>query len=110
MLGSSSNIDERAGPITSPLTRIVGSAQARLLSSVTTRLISAPKVVLTSREVGAPVTVLVPTEERPVVDKEAVAVERVRLGVETDTDTVAGEVREEEIELDDPTRTQQRHR
>jgi uncharacterized protein (TIGR02271 family) len=49
-------------------------------------------------------------EERPVVDKEAVAVERVRLDVETvtDTETVAGEVRKEEIELDDPTRTQQR--
>jgi len=42
-------------------------------------------------------------EERPVVDKEAVAVERVRLGTETvrDTETVSGEVRKEEIELDD---------
>ena len=40
--------------------------------------------------------------ERPVVDVEAVAVERVRLGKETVTDqeTVGGEVRKEEIELD----------
>jgi stress response protein YsnF len=37
-----------------------------------------------------------------VVDTEAVAVERVRLGKETVTDqeTVGGEVRKEEIELD----------
>jgi uncharacterized protein (TIGR02271 family) len=41
--------------------------------------------------------------ERPVVDTEAVAVERVRLGKETVTDqeTVRGEVRKEEIELED---------
>jgi len=40
--------------------------------------------------------------ERPVVDTEAVAVERVRMGKETVTDqeTVGGEVRKEEIELD----------
>jgi hypothetical protein len=40
--------------------------------------------------------------ERPVVDTEAVAVERVRLGNETVTDqeTVGGEVRKEEVELD----------
>jgi len=40
--------------------------------------------------------------ERPVVDTEAVAVERVRLGKETVTDqeTVGGEVRKEEIEFD----------
>jgi uncharacterized protein (TIGR02271 family) len=40
--------------------------------------------------------------ERPVVDTEAVAVERVKLGKETVTDheTVGGEVRKEEIELD----------
>jgi uncharacterized protein (TIGR02271 family) len=40
--------------------------------------------------------------ERPVVDTEAVAVERVRLGKETVTDqeTVGGEVRKEEVELD----------
>jgi uncharacterized protein (TIGR02271 family) len=40
--------------------------------------------------------------ERPVVATEAVAVERVRLGKETVTDqeTVGGEVRKEEIELD----------
>jgi uncharacterized protein (TIGR02271 family) len=40
--------------------------------------------------------------ERPVVDTEAVPVERVRLGKETVTDqqTVGGEVRKEEIELD----------
>jgi uncharacterized protein (TIGR02271 family) len=42
-------------------------------------------------------------EERPVVDKEAVPVERVRLGTETHTDeeTVGGEVRKEQIEFDD---------
>jgi uncharacterized protein (TIGR02271 family) len=40
--------------------------------------------------------------ERPVVDVEAVPVERVRLGKETVTEqeTVGGEVRKEEIELD----------
>lgn len=41
--------------------------------------------------------------ERAVVDKEAVAVERVRLGKETVTDeeTVSGTVRKEQIEIDD---------
>ena len=45
--------------------------------------------------------------ERPVVTTETVAVERVRLGKETvtDTETVTGEVRKEQIELDDPTGT-----
>jgi uncharacterized protein (TIGR02271 family) len=40
--------------------------------------------------------------ERPVVEKETVPVERVRLDKETvtDTETVSGEVRKEEIELD----------
>jgi uncharacterized protein (TIGR02271 family) len=40
--------------------------------------------------------------ERPVVDTEAVAVERVRLGKQTVTEqeTVAGQVRKEQIELD----------
>ena len=40
--------------------------------------------------------------ERPVVDKEAVPVERVRLGNETRTEheTVGGEVRKEQIEID----------
>ena len=44
--------------------------------------------------------------ERPVVDTEAVAVERVRLGKETvqDTETVSGEVRKEQIEYDGPER------
>jgi len=43
--------------------------------------------------------------ERPVVDTEAVPVERVRLGKETVTDTerVSGEVRKEQIEFDDET-------
>jgi len=43
-------------------------------------------------------------EERPVVEKEAVPVERVRLGTETveDQETVSGDVRKEEIEVDDP--------
>jgi uncharacterized protein (TIGR02271 family) len=42
-------------------------------------------------------------EERPVVDKEAVPVERVRLGKQTVTDqeTVGGQVRKEEIDIDD---------
>jgi len=45
-------------------------------------------------------------EERPVVDKEAVAVERVRLGTETvrETETVSEEVRREEIEVDEDVR------
>ena len=40
--------------------------------------------------------------ERPVVDTEAVAVERVRLGTQTVTEqeTVGGQVRKEQIELD----------
>ena len=40
--------------------------------------------------------------ERPVVEKEAVPVERVRLGTETHTEheTVGGEVRKEQIEVD----------
>ena len=43
------------------------------------------------------------TEERPVVDKETVPVERVRLGTETvrESETVGGEVRKEQIEFDD---------
>ena len=47
--------------------------------------------------------------ERPVVTTEAVPVERVRLGTETVTDqeTVTGEVRKEQIELDDPTTTRE---
>ncbi|MEV4639971.1 PRC and DUF2382 domain-containing protein [Actinoplanes sp. NPDC049548] len=42
--------------------------------------------------------------ERPVVDTEAVPVERVRLGKETVTDeeSVTGEVRKEQIDFDDP--------
>jgi uncharacterized protein (TIGR02271 family) len=45
------------------------------------------------------------TAQRPVVTTEAVPVERVRLGTETVTDqeTVTGEVRKEQIEVDDPT-------
>jgi uncharacterized protein (TIGR02271 family) len=44
--------------------------------------------------------------ERPVVQTEAVPVERVRLDKEkvTDTETVSGEVRKEKVELDEPTR------
>lgn len=44
-------------------------------------------------------------EERPVVEKEAVPVERVRLGKETvsEQETVGGEVRKEEIDVDDAT-------
>ena len=43
-------------------------------------------------------------EERAVVDKEAVPVERIRVGKETvtDTETVTGEVRKEQIELEEP--------
>jgi len=45
--------------------------------------------------------------ERPVVTTEAEAVERVRLGTETvrEQETVGGEVRKEQIELDDDSRT-----
>jgi uncharacterized protein (TIGR02271 family) len=45
--------------------------------------------------------------ERPVVQTEAVPVERVRLDKETvtDTETVSGEVRKERVELDDETGT-----
>jgi len=45
--------------------------------------------------------------ERPVVETEAVPVERVRLGTETVTDqeTVSGEVRKEQIEVDDDVTT-----
>jgi uncharacterized protein (TIGR02271 family) len=45
--------------------------------------------------------------ERPVVGTEAEPVERVRLGKETvtGTETVSGEVRKEQVELDDPTGT-----
>ena len=45
--------------------------------------------------------------ERPVVDTEAVAVERVRLGTQTVTEqeTVGGQVRKEQIELDTDGRT-----
>jgi uncharacterized protein (TIGR02271 family) len=48
--------------------------------------------------------------ERPVVETEAVPVERVRLGKETvtDTETVSGEVRKEQIEVDNPTSTRSR--
>lgn len=46
------------------------------------------------------------TEERPVVEKEAVPVERVRLGKETVTEdaTVSEDVRKEQIEVDGPKR------
>jgi uncharacterized protein (TIGR02271 family) len=42
--------------------------------------------------------------ERPVVEKEAVPVERVRLGTETVTDqeTVSADMRKEQIEVDGP--------
>ena len=45
--------------------------------------------------------------ERPVVTTETEAVERVRLGKETvaSTETVTGQVRKEQVELDDPTGT-----
>ena len=43
--------------------------------------------------------------ERPVITTETVPVERVRLGKETltETETVTGRVRKEQIELEDPT-------
>ena len=45
--------------------------------------------------------------ERPVVTTQSEAVERIRLGKDTvtNTETVSGEVRKEQIELDDPTGT-----
>ena len=50
--------------------------------------------------------------ERPVVETEAVPVERVRLGKETitDTETVSGEVRKEQVEVDNPTPTRSRRK
>jgi uncharacterized protein (TIGR02271 family) len=50
--------------------------------------------------------------ERPVVETEAVPVERVRLGKETitDTETVSGEVRKEQVEVDNPTSTRGRRK
>jgi uncharacterized protein (TIGR02271 family) len=50
--------------------------------------------------------------ERPVVETEAVPVERVRLGKETitDTETVSGEVRKEQVEVDNPTSTRSRRK
>jgi uncharacterized protein (TIGR02271 family) len=47
------------------------------------------------------------TAERPVVTTEAVPVERVRLGTETVTQkqTVTGDIRKEQIEVDNPTTT-----
>ena len=50
--------------------------------------------------------------ERPVVDTEVEAVERVRLDTETvrGTETVSGEVRKEEIEVVDETGTARRDR
>jgi len=48
--------------------------------------------------------------ERPVVDKETVPVEQVRVDVETvrDQERVSGEVRKERVELDDETSTERR--
>ncbi|NYF16531.1 uncharacterized protein (TIGR02271 family) [Microbacterium sp. AK009] len=50
------------------------------------------------------------TKERPVIDKETVPVERVRLDTEavTDTETVDADVRKERIELDDDARPMDR--
>jgi stress response protein YsnF len=50
------------------------------------------------------------TAERPVVTTQTEAVERVRLGKEsvTDTETVSGAVRKEQIEMDDPSGTSRR--
>jgi uncharacterized protein (TIGR02271 family) len=50
------------------------------------------------------------TEERPVIAKETVPVERVRLGTEsvTDTERVDADVRREEVELEGDTRTTDR--
>lgn len=44
--------------------------------------------------------------ERPVVDTETVPVERVTLGAETvrDKETITGDVRKEQIEVNAPTR------
>lgn len=53
---------------------------------------------------------IVLTEERPVIAKETVPVERVRLDTETvtDTETVDVDIRKEQIELDSDTRTTDR--
>jgi uncharacterized protein (TIGR02271 family) len=50
--------------------------------------------------------------EKPVVGVETEAIERVRLGTETvtGTETVSGEVRKEQIEMDDPTGTAKKNK
>ncbi len=47
--------------MSSPLTKVTDALQARLLSTVATRLVRAPSISLTSRDVAAPETVMVPT-------------------------------------------------
>ena len=56
-----------------------------------------------SRDISEEEHEVVLTEERPVVAKETVPVERVRLGTEavTDTERVDAEVRKEEIDVED---------
>ena len=65
-----------------------------------------PDLLRALMKAGCEVEVVL-TEERPVVEKETVPVERVRIGTETKTDTeqVSAEVRKEEIELEDDTHT-----
>ena len=45
----------------SPLTEVTDALQARFLSTVATRFVRAPSISLTSRDVAAPETVMVPT-------------------------------------------------
>jgi len=47
--------------MSSALAKVVNAVQARLMSTVVTRLVKAPPIELTSREVAAPQRILVPT-------------------------------------------------
>ena len=81
------------------------------ISDLVSRHAHCPVMVVRPEEVGAEVTgrgrsddehVVTLYEERPVVGTETVPVERVRLGKQTviEQQTVGGQVRREEIELD----------
>ena len=52
--------------MSSALSRVTNAVTVRLMSTVVTRLVKAPDIALTSRDVAAPETVLVPTRHGPV--------------------------------------------
>ena len=61
---------------------------------------------VTDQDIGEEALDVTLREERPVVEKETVAKERINIekDVETDTETVSGEVRKERVDVDDKTR------